>query len=134
MTNWDQDALDAALKLVGRTGAKQLEVGFLHDDVPIEEAGWYAHAQYHGARITSENHRGLVEAVEGLARRLLEGATCTFCGLTISLGQFPGKRCRYTRHSDTWVRGCEATHSERNQALVDAGVRQARGLEGGRDA
>jgi hypothetical protein len=127
MTAWDQDALDAGLDLVGRTGAKSIEIGFLHEDVPVEEAGWYAHVQYHGARVTSEDHKSPVDAVEGLARQLLESGLCAFCGERIALADFPGKRCRWTRNGKQWTRGCEATHTERIPAIVEAGRIQARG-------
>lgn len=81
----DQDALDAAVDLVGRSGARGFEVGYVHEGVPVAEAGWYAHAQYGGARITTEDHRGPVEAAEALARRLLTGAKCTHCGGLVAL-------------------------------------------------
>jgi hypothetical protein len=125
--NWDQDAFAAACDLIERTGAKQFEVGYLHDDVPVEKAGWYAHAQYHGARITAQDHPGPVQATEALARQLLEGGVCTYCGLKIALADYPGRRCRWTRQGPKWVRGCAATHTDRDQALVDAGRKQARG-------
>lgn len=124
---WDQDAFNAAMHLVERTGAKGIEFGYTKDDVPIEEADWYAYAQYQGARITVEHLTGPVEAVEALARRLLDGALCTFCGKEIALADFPGRRCRYRRQGDVWVRGCVETHHERIQSLVDRGVLQARG-------
>lgn len=54
----DQDALDAAVDLIGRTGARGFEVGFLGDDAPAAKARWYAHAQYAGARVIAENHPG----------------------------------------------------------------------------
>lgn len=123
---FDQDALDASLDLIGRTGAKQIELGWVHDNVPAEKMGWYAHAQYHGSRITAES-TGPVEAVEALARKLLDGGQCAFCGLTVSLGDYPGKRCRWTRSGKQWVRGCEDTHAERNQAIVDEARRTLRG-------
>jgi hypothetical protein len=127
MNTWDEDAMFAGLGLIERTGAKQIEIGYLHDDVPAEEAGWYAHARYHGARVTAEDHPGPVEAVEALARRLLTGALCVFCGREIAIADFPGRRCRYTRQGQHWVRGCVATHHERIKRLNDAGMRQARG-------
>ncbi|WP_328660396.1 hypothetical protein [Nocardia salmonicida] len=109
----DQDAFDAAITLIPRTGARGLEIGYLHDDVPTEKAGWYAHAQYQGTRITAENHPGPVEAVEALARRLLTGGQCTHCKGTITLSKppkpKPGKWCRWTRHGDRWERGCAST-------------------------
>jgi len=128
----DDDALIAAADLVGRTGARGLEIGHLHDDVPAEEAGWYAHAQFRGARITEEDHRGPTEAAEALARRLLTGSMCTHCHGLIALSDegatvYPGSlrtdgsvwtaeevekirdrpQCRYRRMGNRWVRGCE---------------------------
>ncbi|WP_410877384.1 hypothetical protein [Nocardia sp. A7] len=107
----DQDAFDAAVNLIPRTGARELEIGYLHDDVPMKEAGWYAHAQYQGARIIAEDHPGPLEAVEALARRLLAGGQCTHCKRTITLSGSsqkpkPGKWCRWTRQGDRWERGC----------------------------
>lgn len=128
MLDLDDDAIVAAVDLVGRAGAEGFEIGFLHDDVPVEDAGWYAHAQYRGTRIIEEDHRGPTEAAEALARRLLTGAKCR-CGRLVALSDggavaFPGARmadgstwsgaeieaagqCRWTRQGRRWVRGCE---------------------------
>lgn len=104
----DQDALDAALDLIGRTGARSFEIGYLRDDVPLEQAGWYAHAQYRGARITAEDHPGPVEAAEALARRLLTGARCVNCDKVITLsGEASRKTCRWTRLGTRWEKGCQ---------------------------
>lgn len=105
----DQDAFGAAVDLVARTGAKGFEVGYLDDDVPADEARWYAYAQYAGARVTAENHCGPVEAAEALARRLLNGGRCTHCNGIIALSgrHKKGRRCRYRRVGAKWVRGCE---------------------------
>ena len=129
--NLDEDALVAAADLVGRTGAKGFEIGFLHDDVPVEEAAWYAHAQFDGARITEEGHVGPVQAAEALARRLLEGGKCTKCGGLVALSSrgawvftdtrltdgtrwtadqaLATKQCRWTRMGNHWVAGCQRT-------------------------
>jgi len=126
--NLDEDALVAAADLVGRTGAKGFEIGYLHDDVPIEQAGWYAHAQFEGARITEEGHTGPVQAAEALARRLLEGGKCTKCGGLVALSSRgavfhptakltdgtrwdgpPPRQCRWTRMGSHWVAGCQRT-------------------------
>src|SRR6202035_2515601 len=37
----DEDAVKACADLVGRTGAKSFECGYLRDNVPAEQAGWY---------------------------------------------------------------------------------------------
>lgn len=122
----DDDALTAAADLVGRTGAQELQIGYLNDEPPHR---WYAHAQYRGTRITVEDQPGPVEAAEALARRLLTGAKCAHCGGLIALSDrgatayrsavmADGTRwtaeqaraagqCRWTRMGRRWARGCE---------------------------
>lgn len=73
----------ACADLVGRTGATQFQIGYLHDDVPVEQAAWYAHAQLRGARITSEGHSSPSEAAQALAERILKGAKCK-CGRLVT--------------------------------------------------
>ena len=107
----DEDAMFAAVDLIGRAGATGAEFGYLHDDVPVEQADWYAYAQYRGARITVEHHRGPVEALEALARRLLTGGTCTHCGRPIALRGSSCRTCRWSRQGAKWVRGCETGHA-----------------------
>lgn len=108
----DEDAFFAALDLVGRTGASQLEFGYLYDDVPVDQAAWWAHAQYQGVRVMVENQTSPVEAVEELARKLLNGGMCTACDRTITLASLAVDTdvkafCRWTRSGKDWVRGCE---------------------------
>jgi hypothetical protein len=126
--NLDDDALMAAADLVGRTGARGFEIGYTHDDVPPEDAGWYANAQYQGARIMAEG-AGPVEAAEALARTLLTGAKCIGCGGLVALSDggavaFGGLmtdgstwtaeeaaaagQCRWTRMGRKWVSACGA--------------------------
>lgn len=124
---FDNDALLAAVDLVGRTGAHEMQVGFLHDDVPSEQANWWAHAQYRGARVSVEHHTGPVQALEGLAERLLTGGKCNKCGKLTTIRSdggivYPdaqladGSRvdlnearqgfCQWRRIERRWVRGC----------------------------
>lgn len=91
MTNLDQDAVIAAADLVGRSGARNLTLGWdcphtpdASDDHTCPQVIWYAAAQYRGTRIITERHPGPVEAAEALARRLLSGATCR-CGRLVTL-------------------------------------------------
>jgi hypothetical protein len=127
MTDLDEAAV-AAVELVGRTGATGFELGYLHDNVPVEEAAWYAHAQFRGARITAENHPGPVEACEALARRLLSGGQCK-CGRLVAMsddGAFAYRKahlvnggswtaedaqragqCQWRRIAQRWTPGCE---------------------------
>jgi len=120
----DEDALDAALDVIGRTGARRTEIGYLDDDVPVGEPNWYAYAQFHGTRIAAEHHVGPVEAVEALARKLIAGGRCTHCGKTITLGGDDAGLCRWTRQGKKWVRGCQATHHERAHPVTDEELRK----------
>ena len=125
--NLDEDALFAAVDLVGRTGAKEFQVGYLNDDPPHQ---WYAHARYKGIRITEDDHKGPIEAAEALARRLLSGGKCTKCSGLIALSdsgaliyesatltdgtKWTAKdakataQCRWTRLGRRWEAGCQA--------------------------
>jgi len=124
----DQDAIIAATDLVGRTGARELNVGYLHDDVPAEEADWWAAANYRDAKVLVEHHRGPVPALEALAEKLLTGAQCQRCGGLVALSDegaraFPGAprpdgtvwteeeirsagQCRWRRVGARWEAGC----------------------------
>lgn len=126
MTPDAAEAVQACADLAGRTGATGFEIGYLHDGVPAEEAGWYAHAQYRGTRITEEG-RGPVEACEGLAARLLSGAQCQHCKKLVTLSplgamardvtllngktwtareQAAAGLCHWQREGSRWERGC----------------------------
>lgn len=91
MTDWDslgpalspadRDKLTACADLVGRTGAREFQIGFLNDEPPH---AWYAHAQFRGARITVENQDTAPDAAMALAEKILTGAKCR-CGRLVSL-------------------------------------------------
>jgi len=74
----------ACADLIGRSGARQFEIGYLDDDVPIDKARWYAHAMFRGTRITVADHAGPEQAAMALARRILTGAKCS-CGRLVAL-------------------------------------------------
>ena len=130
----DDDAITACADLVGRTGATNFQIGYLHDDVPVEQAGWYALAQYSSARISVEDQRGPVEAADALSRRILTGAQCFHCKKLVALsdhgavafnsrlpdGSFwsvqaaaQAGQCRWRRMGPRWARGCEEADSGR---------------------
>ena len=133
----DEDRLIAAADLVGRTGARGFEIGYLHDDVPAAEAGWYAQAQYQGSRIIAENYTNPIEAAEALAVRLLTGAKCR-CGRLVALSDdgalafrkpvmsdgsvFTAEQaraaglCRWRRKGARWSAACMDAGSERGAA------------------
>lgn len=126
----DTDRLDAAVLLVGHTGAKTLEVGYLHDDVPPEQAAWWASATYRGAKMTVQDHAGPCEALEALAKKILTGGRCQWCSGLVSLSAdgaiaYPGTvmadgsrmpdspediaalgQCLWRRNAARWEPGC----------------------------
>ena len=126
--NLDEDAVLACADLVGRTGAKEFQIGYLHDEPPHQ---WYAHAQYRGTRITEEHCSGPSEAADALCRRLLTGAKCAHCGGLVALSgagavaygnpvmadgstwsaaeAAAAGQCRWRRMGAKWVMGCETT-------------------------
>lgn len=107
----DEDAVIACVNLVGRTGAKEFEIGYLRDEeseghpVSNEEAGWYARCVYQGVTVSVDETHGPTEAADGLARRLLTGGQCTHCKQRIVLNS-KDKGCRWRRLGDRWERGC----------------------------
>ncbi len=129
---FDEDVLVATVGLVGRTGAKDFEIGYLNDEgEPAYEqhgAQWWAKAQYRGARIMVDDHPGPIEACQALAERLLTGAKCK-CGRLVALGAFGATayaeaqmadgttwtakeaaaagQCRWRRRGKHWRRDCE---------------------------
>lgn len=100
-------ALTACIDVVGRSGARAFEVGYLHDDVPPEQAAWWASAEYRGARYIVENHVGPEEACEALAIRMLSDSRCTTCGRPVQVGIKSPRFCTWTRSGDHWSGSCE---------------------------
>lgn len=106
MPELNSDVIVACADLVGRAGARDFEIGYLHDDVPLEEAGWYATAGYKGARIMTDEHRSPDAAALALATRLLSGATCR-CLKTVTLSDGVDG-CRWQLSGQRWEPGCDA--------------------------
>lgn len=71
-----------------------------------QQAGWYAHVKYRGARITVDDRRSPTEAAMALAERLLRGAACR-CGKTVTLND-RGGGCRWRLLGKKWEPGCDA--------------------------
>lgn len=111
----DMDAVVAVADLVKRSGAKEFEIGYLHDDVPIDAAGWYAHAKYRGARLTCDDQPSPQHAADGLAATLLDGGRCRYCGAKTSsapteFGRYEGGDpgpCVWRRDGARWLSGCK---------------------------
>lgn len=100
------DAVDACADLLGRCGASGFEIGYLHDDVPVEQAGWYAIAKFQGARITVEDHPSPTSAALTLAERLLHWAQCR-CGRPVTLVDDQLESCRWTLRGKRWEPSCD---------------------------
>lgn len=139
----NDDVVIACADLVDRAGASGFEIGYVHDDVPVEEAGWYAHATYQGARIIADDHRSPTGAVLALAERLLRGAACR-CRRPVSLSDAQ-QGCRWRLVGRRWQPGCDAEplhvkgargdHAAMLRALtepVNRAERRARQRKGGR--
>lgn len=127
----DDDALVASVDLIGRTGARDLEIGHDGDgDEPaVSDVRWHAVCSYSGTKVIEDGHPDPVTAVEALARSLMTGGVCTHCQGLIALSDRgavirAGSRlldgtvmteeraramsqCRWTRQGARWARGCE---------------------------
>lgn len=73
----DSDAVVAAVALGGRSGARNIEIGYVNDNPPHN---WYVQAQYKGDRIIVEGYDYPDEAADGFAAAILEHGICTHCG------------------------------------------------------
>lgn len=79
-----ESAVIACADLVGRAGARRFEIGYLHDNVPADQAAWWASAVYRGARIQVDGHNHPANAATALAVKILTGAKCR-CGKLVAL-------------------------------------------------
>lgn len=106
----NRDRMLAASNAIGRSGAKELEIGHLEDGVPVALARWYATARYQGAKVSADEHSSPIAAVEDLLRRILVGGGCVKCQRPITLPDQADAgspdRCTWVRHDDMWVPGC----------------------------
>jgi hypothetical protein len=103
--------LIAAVNAIGRSGAKDLEIGHIEDGpVPAAFARWYATARFQGAKVIAEEHASPLTALEDLLQRILIGGACVKCRHPITLPDQAdagsSDRCTWTRHGDMWVPGC----------------------------
>jgi hypothetical protein len=101
------DIVVACADLAGRSGAVEFDLGYVHDDVPVEQAGWYATATFRGAKLLVQDQPSPEAAALALAHRLLRGATCR-CHQAVTLNDTtPG--CRWRLVGQRWEPGCTAS-------------------------
>lgn len=80
----------AIIDLIGRSGATDVEMGFLSDDEPY--LAW-AKANFRGHRIYAENHANMDFALMDVARRVVHVGQCVDCGRTISFPHLTPGHC-----------------------------------------
>lgn len=111
----ERDRLLAGVGAVARAGGRALEVGYLEETADMRAARWWASARFAAGRVLVEEMPSPVDAVEGLAWRVLEGGRCVRCGKTIALEGHavqvggPGPRCTWRRARMHWLPGCLPT-------------------------
>jgi hypothetical protein len=119
------DVVTATADLIGRTGAREFKIGYDEDPPHL----WYVEAFYKGARIWIDKQPGPAEACDAIAKRILTGAKCKWCGKLVALSErgafafrsghlvdgtewtaeqaFAAGQCLWWREGATWLRGCE---------------------------
>jgi hypothetical protein len=108
------DAIVACADLVGRSGGKDFEVGYLDETAAIEDARWYATASFLGAKVIIDEQPSGALACELLARKLLEGGQCVHCRRVVTVrgegvgalsifGRRGPKTCLWIRDGERWA-------------------------------
>ncbi|HEY0636453.1 MAG TPA: hypothetical protein VGD67_02295 [Pseudonocardiaceae bacterium] len=123
------DPVVACADLVVRAGARQFEIGYLRDGVPVDQAGWHASAYYGGARLTVEEHQSPSTAALALAERILAGATCK-CRRPVRLAD-DASGCRWRLVGARWEPGCTADPIHVDGPRGDLGAMRRALTEGG---
>ncbi len=102
----EEDAVIACADLLDRAGAKGFEIGYMHEGVPAEDAGWYVTAQYQGGRIMTDEHPSPGAAAVAMAERILRGGACR-CGRpsAVRRGQ---EGCLWLLVGQRWEPSCDA--------------------------
>lgn len=100
------DVFMACADLVGRAGAKSFDFGYMNEEAKtVEDAQWYASAQYKGTRFFVDNHASPTEAAMALAEKIMRGAMCK-CGERVTLTDgVPG--CRWLLMGKRWEPSCD---------------------------
>jgi len=108
----NDDVVMACADLAERAGARDFEFGYVHEGVPVEEAGWYAHVNFKGARVIVQDHTSPTNAAFALAQKLLANGLCR-CGERVTLTDF-NAGCRWRLMGPRWEPGCAVDPIEVN--------------------
>ncbi len=112
MSGRNDDILMAAVKMVERTGATNVTIGFSEEHDP---AVWFAVADFPGRRYEAAGGMSPLRAVLRLLDTLIDGGQCKHCkkptGVTVDPGTMPLKKAicwyQYDPELKTFRRGCE---------------------------
>jgi hypothetical protein len=108
----NDDVVVALADLAGRSGARDLNIGWDCPHVPAADDGhscgqvtWWASVSYQGARLMVDQHHAPSVAALALAERILDGASCR-CGQRVTLtDDRPG--CRWRLAGPRWEPSCD---------------------------
>ena len=92
----------ACAGLLGRAGAKDMELGYTGDD---DNPRWYVQARYQGTRLIAQDHASPATACQELVHTLLRSALCR-CGRRVTFAYKSG-RCLWRLVVDRWEPGCD---------------------------
>lgn len=112
------ECVQAIADLVGRSGAREFEMGYVDAEVEGGPETWYCTAVYRGAKLFVDDQPTPAHAADGLAHVILDGGMCTHCGektstrgtplgVYIKFGRSKKARCIWYRDGNVWKRGCE---------------------------
>jgi hypothetical protein len=119
------DRLLAAVDVVGRSGATNLNAGIFNEN----DSDWYAEVEFGDKILGVEHYPSVEDALDALAKRLLTGGQCAHCGGLVALSPigavfYPNAKmadgreftledamskpqCHWRREGPLWVKGCE---------------------------
>lgn len=118
-----QERLGRAVEMVGRTGAKSLELGYHpafdaegneldEKTTPAAAFSWWAKATYRGVMLAVDDQPGPLEALVALEGRVRRGAACAHCGRIIDWGGKRRRYCWWRQLGGRWEPGCKAQPSD----------------------
>lgn len=97
------------IEMIGRMGAKSLELGWLVDDPGPGIANWYASAEFRSGTLTTTPQMAPHEATRALLDMLRRDARCAWCGRKVGWAERGKGRCFWRRIDGRWERGCTNT-------------------------